>query len=365
MSPLRVTAFGLDDLAARQRYDALFEACPRAFIQQSTWWAEVIAPLGPDRPLFLLAEGEDGAEAGLPLYRFAGPAGAIMTSVPQAGPLGGVFCRDGLTKARRDQAYGVLLSEAAAVAEATGCLALSLITNPLAADAGHYRRHLVPDLEFENFTQWVPVAEVMTKDGTLLMSGGVANRVRRGRREGLCCRRLGLADFAAWYAIHQERHADLGIAPLPELLLRRLLEELEPRGKAFLLGVEHGGELISGGLFVRHRAVCDVFIMSMRRAAAKLYPNYALTDAALRECAASGSEMLNWQSSASRDSGVYAFKAQWKAREAPYSFVTRLLGDPAPLLALGKAGLAAAYGGHYVLPFGWFDQPETRLFRKP
>ena len=36
------------------RYDRLFEECPGAFIQQSTYWCNVIKDLGLDKPIFLL-----------------------------------------------------------------------------------------------------------------------------------------------------------------------------------------------------------------------------------------------------------------------------------------------------------------------
>src|SRR5207249_1087653 len=93
-----VEAFGLGDLPWRARYDALFAACPAAFVQQSSPWAEAIAPLGPDRVILLLFHDGTRDVAGLPLYLFEGPSGPVLTSVPQPGPLGGVFVRPGLAE---------------------------------------------------------------------------------------------------------------------------------------------------------------------------------------------------------------------------------------------------------------------------
>lgn len=89
----------LSDRRFRAEYDDLFEACPDAFIQQSTYWAEAIRDLGPDRPIFLLYRDGDEAIAGLPLYLYEHPRGNVLTSVPQAGPLGGIFFREGLSGA--------------------------------------------------------------------------------------------------------------------------------------------------------------------------------------------------------------------------------------------------------------------------
>src|SRR5262245_5451084 len=156
-----VVAFGLDDGAARRQYDALFADCPHAFIQQSTAWAEAIAALGPDQPLFLMAVREGAAVGGLPLYLFQGPAGSILTSVPQAGPLGGVFVRRGEPA---EPVYAALLERAERIAREQRCLAFTVITSPFADDLALYERHLRPDLLLENFTQAVSLERVI-RDG--------------------------------------------------------------------------------------------------------------------------------------------------------------------------------------------------------
>jgi hypothetical protein len=102
---MRVFEFALTDGALRARYDALFEDCPAAFIQQSTYWSEVIQDLGPDRPIFLLCEEDGIAVGGLPLYLFRGRFGDVLTSVPQPGPLGGVFLRPGIGTQQQERVY--------------------------------------------------------------------------------------------------------------------------------------------------------------------------------------------------------------------------------------------------------------------
>src|SRR5437867_2601579 len=90
-------AIDLSSPSDRLRYDQLFGACPRASIQQSSLWAEVIGDIGPDQPMFLLANDGGQDVAGLPLYLYEHPLGNVLSSVPQPGPLGGVFTRPGLS----------------------------------------------------------------------------------------------------------------------------------------------------------------------------------------------------------------------------------------------------------------------------
>ncbi len=354
---IAVTAFGLGDEALGARYDRLHADCPAAYIQQSTHWARVVAPLGPDEPIFLLASNAAGDVAGLPLYLFRAAPGAILTSVPQPGPLGGIFSR---SEADRDAVYRHLLAAAADLAQRHRCLTLTIITDPLADDVDFYRRHLAPDFEFENFTQVVPVARAVQDDRFILPNNPERNPGRTIRKARSCGFTTAICDdpalFARWYAVHRRRHGELGLTPLAEALLGGLWRHLAPLGKAFLMLVLAGDEIASGCLFVCHRDVCDAYILSANSAFAAQAPNYLLIEQALLLMARRGIRWMNWQSSARRGDGVYRFKAQWGSDERPYAIVTKLYGDPQSLLALGGEGVRRHYPNHYVVPFAAFAQ---------
>jgi hypothetical protein len=370
LATVRVQEVGPGDAPARARYDALFESCPDALIQQSSWWADVVAPLGPDEPILLLASVDGLDVGGLPLYVFEGEAGPIVTSVPQAGPMGGVFLRPGLAPDAREEACCALLQRAIRLAEERRALALTLITNPFEEDGGAYDRHLRPDLVLENFTQWVAIGEAVAGDRIILRDysrrSNLSRNVRKARARGF---RAGLssssADFDKWYAVHRERHQQLGAAPLREELLRGLLGVLGPRGKAFLVLVKDGDRVVSGCLNVQHRAVVDAFMLSLDADYAEAGVNFLVTEECLLESARRGARAYNWQSSPGRQSGVYAYKAQWGSREARYRFVTRLFAPPARLEALGAERLRTAYAGHYLVPFAALqDGFGRRLYEK-
>jgi hypothetical protein len=356
------------DTPERQKYDALFEESPDAFIQQSTLWAEVIAALGPDVPLFLLWEKAGEVAAGLPLYFFKSELGSIATSVPQAGPMGGVFCRPGLSAKDREEAYADLLRVAVELARTRNCIALSLITNPLESDIDLYRRHLAPDLTLENFTQCGPVSRAV-RDGTFVLPDNdqrnPGRTIRKSRAAGLS----GLvsddpAMFERWLTIHRVRHRSLGLTPLPDALLRGIFSVLVPQRRAFLQLAVRGDDIASGCLFIHHKRVCDAFMMSMDPAFSTYAPNYILTQEGLLTMARRELVWFNWQSSAQRENGVYKFKKQWGSDEYLYFYVTRLFVPVEQIIARGRSAVAGAFSGHYVVPFGIFENPAQREFRK-
>jgi Acetyltransferase (GNAT) domain len=354
---MQVIAFDLTESDKRQRYDNLFNACPHAFVQQSTYWADVIQDLSPDRPIFLLAVDRGRDVGGLPLYLFEGRPGPILTSVPHPGPLGGVFC---LADVEREPVFAALLSEAAAIAKAHRCLALTLITSPLSDDIELYRRNLGPTVTFENFTQVVPIAAAVRNGDFCLPNNRDRNpgrTIRKAEAGGLFPKICSLAhEFEAWYSVHEHRHRELGLAPLQRRLLHRIWSDLGRQGRSFLQLVMSGEEIASGCLFIHHEDVCDAFIMSMASRFEHLAPNYLLTKASLLEMAKRGIKFMNWQSSARRNDGVYKFKKQWGSLEKRYYFVTKTYCSDATLLQIGKEGVKREYPDHFLVPFGVFDR---------
>lgn len=367
---MRVERVELGNPRDRERYDRLFEACPDAFIQQSSLWADAIAPIGPDRPVFLVClEGEEIC-AGLPLYLFEHALGNVLTSVPQAGPLGGVLLHPGLDAARGEAAHAALLAAAVDVAETNSCLALTLISNPFAPDLERYERTLQPDYLFQNFTQFVPLDEVV-QSGRLSLPAlerrtNLSRNLRRAQAAGFLVRACASeSEFDEWYRLHEARHAEVGARPLSRRLLFRLWTLLVPQAKAQLMLVLHNETIASGCLFVYHRHVMDVFMLSANPDFLAEAPNFLLTEQSLLWAARQHVRVYNWQSSPSRESGVYRYKEQWGSREVGYSFVTKLFGSAERLRALGSERISTEYAGHYVVPFGVFrDGFEVRQFRR-
>lgn len=350
----------LADVSLRNCYDRLFEASPRAFLQQSTYWAEVIKDLGPDKPIFLLCRDGSHDVAGLALYLYEHPLGNILTSVPQPGPLGGIFFREGLSASEIEGIYATLLSGAQEQAEENCCLALTIITNPFFDDLKLYERYLAPTFVFENFTQYIALDQPMHR------SHGHRNNLNRARKGGY---RVEFGEthqqLCDWYQIHCARHGDLGAVALRYELFNNIFRLLTPRHKAHLVLVRIGDGIASGGVYLYHRSVMDVFMLSTASQHLENGANFVNTDYSIRWAQELGVQIYNWQSSPSRRSGVYSYKKQWGSVERPYYFVTKLFCDPAKIQSLGLSTLKAEYPWHYVVPYAAFEQGfDKKYFRK-
>lgn len=353
------------DFAQRElveRYDRLFENCPNAVIQQSSYWADVISAAGPDKPLFLLARDAGGEDiGGLPLYLYQGPLGNVLTSVPQAGPLGGIFCRENITDEKKEEIYRCLLEKADEIARRHQCLSLTLITNPFCNDLDLYNRYLSPDFTFENFTQYVPLTESIRPSNSHSKN---VNKAKKTEAAVVFCDNEN--DLRSWYRLHEKRHLELGAAPLKYAVFEKIFTGLVPRNKARIMLVKLGDAILSGCVHIYHRRVADVFMLSMDSACPELCPNFLNTDYSIDWMRRQGIEIYNWQSSESRQSGVYAYKRRWGSLECPYFFVTKLYGGGVEeIRRIGMEKIRRDYQGHYVVPFGVFDgKPGETYFRK-
>ncbi len=342
-----------------ERYDRLFECCPNAFIQQSTYWSNCIKDLSPDRPLFLLLSDGGRDVAALPLYLYENDLGNILTSVPHPGPLGGVFCREDLSVEEKEEIYKVLLTKAVEIAEHHNCLSLTLITNPFQDDFYFYEKHFSPTFILENFTQYIPMNE------TVHRSHGHRNRLNKAKGKGwLIGDCENLEEFDAWYSLHQKRHREVGAIPLDYLFLKNLFERLIPREKARLILVKNQKEILSGGFYVYHRNIMDVLMLSFNSEFSSSGANLLNTDYSIQWAKTSGVTIYNWQSSQDRLGGVYHYKQQWGSKERPYYFVTKLLCDPRKIQRIGLEDLKRRYRWHYVVPFGVFKEGFDRKYFK-
>lgn len=338
-------------------YGELTVRCPHTLAQQTLEWSEVISPLSPDTPWFLVAKGAAGAVvAGLPLYHFKGPLGGVLTSVPHAGPLGGVLSIDTLTPEEKKSVYELLIGEALVLAEKLDCVSLTIITNPFDEETPLYQGAKEPNYIFNNFTQAIDLESLYTESGAYntgksRWNNHVNKNLGKARRAGLTVDWGDESDFKLWYnEIHCKRHAELGAEPLPEDLLSSVLKVMAPAKKGGLAVVRKEDRIVGGCFYIWGEVIADAFIMSADSDYFELGANHALTDFSARYFHSLGIKWFNWQS-CKRDSGVFRFKRRWGSTEFTYRFLTWTLpGFDRPLEA-GVKTVAEGYPWHYVAPF--------------
>ena len=356
---MQIIEIDFTDKRLVERYDRLFEECPNAFIQQSTYWSNVIKDLGPDKPIFLLCENAGQDVAALPLYLYEHELGNIMTSIPQPGPLGGIFHREDTSIDKIHEIYMCLLLKAVEIAQHNHCMSLTFITNPFNNDIDFYEKYLSPEFVFENFTQYIPLTQSVHR------SHGHRNNLNKAKKFGFNVKFCEtLEELRKWYEIHNKRHVEIGTTPLEYCLFENMFQQLVTRHKAQLVLVKDDDEIASGAFYIYHRRVLDVFMLSLNSEYAKFAPNYSNTDYSVRWAKELGITIFNWQSSPNKKCGVYQYKKQWGSVDSPYYFVTKILCDPRTIQEIGIDNLKQQYEWHYVLPYEVFKKGFGKKYFK-
>jgi hypothetical protein len=344
------------DRAVDAEVEAFFDRCPTSFAQQTIGWRDVIRGIGVDAPMFLGCRRAGELVGVLSAYRFDGPLGAILNTVPQAGPLGGVAC---LPSVDAEPVYEALLGAYAELGASTGCAFATVISNPFWPDAAMCERSLRADYVFENVCQVLDLDAALDERGRFTSASENLQRNLRKSESGALRidEKQTLDAVEEWYAIHVARHTEIGATPLPKALFTGALEHMVPRGKArfFFVRLADGGEMVAGGFYVCHAQVVDALMPSVSTTHAKLGGNFLLALHSIRWAREQGFRHYNWQPSPP-DSGVYRFKRQWGSRDVRYSYLTRITGDPEPFLRSTPDVIASAYRWHFALPFDRLGQ---------
>ena len=342
--------------------DGLLDECPTSFAQQTTSWRDVITATDRDEPVFLGCRQGGRLVGLLPGYRFEGPLGAILTSVPLPGPLGGVLCHP---TADADRVTAALIDAYVEHAVALGCDLATLITNPFWPDRRRVAQHLKPDYVLENSLLALDLERDCDPDGGPSRATSALRRNLRKARSGALFvdEEQSEPSVAEWYKLHQERHGEIGAPPLPRALVFGTLRHMVPRDRArfFFVRTADTEEMVAGGLYLTHGLVIDAFMPAMRSASASLRPNHLLAAHTIQWARERGLRFYNWQGSPP-GGGVHRFKAQWGSRELSYAFLTRVTGNATRFIEAEVADLQQHYAWHYVLPF---DRVGAGASREP
>jgi len=333
-----------------QRYDTLLNNCSDSFIQQSSDWARVIKNEGPDKPLFLLFEENGKDIAGIPLYLFEEGEGNILTSIPHPGPLGGIFSSDFLSQNKKKIIYKKLINHIDKLAVRYNCILFSTITNPITEDYTQYKEVFTPDFELENFTQIIDLTKPSTR------SHGVRNNINKAKNNKLEITYSKDVDtFSKWVKIHNKRHHELGITPLKKELLNKIFKMINKSGNGNFISIYKEDKIIAGGIFINNNFTMDVYMLSFDKQYSKFKPNYILIDEIIKIAEKKKIKYFNWQSSASRNDGVYEFKRQWGSIEKKYYYLTKIYCSPEKIKSIGLINIKAKYPNHFLIPFGFFE----------
>jgi hypothetical protein len=305
-------------------------------------------------PAYLLTAEKRGRIVDvLPIFFYKHRYGNILSSVPFPGPLGGIAT----TEKNRLPVYKTLLRAMCQLATRKNCISATVITSPVTQDYDIYKKALDFDYELENFTQIVPLTPPLS------LSHGIRNRLNK-KHDLTISESHDPAIIKAWWKIHRERMDEFDSTPIPLAFFLSIAKYLVPASARFFF-VWHKNRVVAGCLYIFHRDIMDVYMLSSDATYNSLSPATYLTHHTILWAKKHGITRYNFQSSKKRGDGVYTFKTQWGAKEARYYFLTKTFTNMPTFLKRPLGTIRKAYTWHYVLPFSaWKTNKEDKFSKK-
>ena len=328
-----------DDVAAF--LDRLSPNSPSVLGYHYPFYRDMLVALDIGRPMYLGARLGGELVGMLPVFVRQSEVGAVYGSLPFFGPNAGVICASGPQQA---EIHAALLGHLLDRAREANALSCSVYT-PLRFEEFSLYDRLRPHEVVERFTQYTEVQ-------TAVWNSSIKHDLRRARRLGVTVSsELDPQRLDTFYAIYGKNCADYGMPVKP----RRCLELLAQPG---VLGrhtqldfAMRDGQVIAGLLTVRAPATASYYIPCTLREARTLQPGTVLIDKAVQHMRAAGVLTWNWESSPSRDCGVYRYKRKWNSVESAYRIYVWCPAGVEILRKLGPERLAAEFPYFFVYPY--------------
>jgi hypothetical protein len=209
-----------------------------------------------------------------------------------------------------------------------------------------YDTFLSGALVVPKFTQYSDVSVPFWEKGT------IATDLRKAKRMGLMISTDVTPErVEAFFSIYSKNCADYGIPLKPRACIEFLMDEGVRSGRVGAYFCFQNGQTIAGLLVTWSKLVTSYYLPCALEEARTFQPGTALIERAMNDSIARGIRVWNWESSPSRESGVYRFKKKWDAVEALYRIYVLLLGNHETLRRLGVDGIRSNFPYFYVYPF--------------
>lgn len=303
-------------------------------------YRDVIAAAGAGEPCTLAARFEGKLRAVLPAFRKTTAEGCVFSSLPFFGPNAGVLVGDDGHELRT-----VLLRAFVDDARDADALACSVYTPFLDQDFLPYDTAMPDAFVADKFTQYLDLE-------TVTYNKSIAYDLRRGERIGV---RISTDVDAhrrdAFYSLYAQNCLEQGIPVKPRACVDLLLGDGIIGKFSDVYFAFQNDVMIAGLLVLRSPMTVSYYIPCTLASARGAQPGTLLIDRAITDARARGARYWNWESSPSRESGVYHFKKKWGSLEAAYRIYVQPFRSEMYFRELGRERIAELFPYYFVYPF--------------
>lgn len=306
------------------------------------FYRDILVEIGVGHPFYLIAREKKKIVGVLPAFRRNTLSGAVYNSLPFFGPNAGVLCADDEKSA---EIHTSLLKEFLHHAQRNNALSCSIYT-PFLFDRFELYDAIIPNAVVMNrFTQYSDLR-------TASWSKKIQYDLRKTQKLGIKISKNVTPEYLEqFYAIYNQNCQDNFVPLKPKKCIQLLASDKYIGKFTDIYFAFHNGTMIGGLLVLFSPITVSYYIPCTLPGAKTLQPGTLLIDEAVRDARARGIQFWNWESSPSRESGVYRFKKKWGAEEKPYRIYVQPFQPKSKFCELGVENIRRDYPYYFVYPF--------------
>ena len=306
------------------------------------FYRDMLVEIGVGHPVYLGARLNGNLVGFLPAFKRQSLVGEAYCSLPFFGPNAGVLCGNEQLSFDIHQALLMSLLDRA---ESTSALSCSIYTPLFFNDFRYYDTAIPNAICVNKFTQTIDLRNAKwDKD--------IRYDIRKAELKGLkITKEFSSKWFDEFYSIYEQNCQDRGIPLKPRMGVEALVHESLLGKHTNIYFALYEDQIIGGLLMVWSPLTASYYIPASLDSMKSLQPITLLIDVAAHEARERGIEIWNWESSPSRDSGVFQFKKKWGSLESSYRIYVKTFQPESVFQQFGKETLSTYFPYYYVYPF--------------
>lgn len=294
------------------------------------------------KPHYIGLFEDDHLVALLPGFIKSSKLGKVYSSLPFFGPNAGVLCESSHRIEYTTRIIQFLLEEVNKEDFISSSLYSSFLSDSLAEDES--LKNQFP-ITVEKFTSYIEMKNFS-------LSSKIRYDIRKSEKAGVIITdKIEPNKIDELYNIYIENCNDFSIPVKPKECVNLLAEEAAKSNKVSITFAEMNGQVIGGLIMIWSKSVASYYLPCALNKFRTLQPNTLLINHALNDAVERNMKIWNWESSPSKESGVYKFKKKWGSTDEAYKVYIRPNKKSDFYENLGSKIISEHFPNYFVYPF--------------
>jgi len=310
------------------------------------FYRSMLEEIGVGTPMYIgLRDQNDNLVAILPGFIKHGDLGTVYSSLPFFGPNAGILVSPEINQP--ELVYQHIFNYLFEQLGKFNMLSASIYTPFNHSELlSFYRQFSKPSIVIDKFTSYIKLEH-------LSVNKKLEYDIRKALKMGVTLRTSirDEADIQAIFQIYRKNCEDYGIPVKPRECIQFLLEQSTESKNIGIYLAEYENKIIGALIMIYSPTVASYYLPCSLHEYRSYQPVSFLIHHAFRDAMSRSIKIWNWESSPSKESGVFKFKQKWGSEEGEYKIFVYPYRDQQFFKNTGQQNIEASYPYYFVYPF--------------